>query len=112
MNRIRKTIHVISWAVIIILGMALLVRWNDISEPVITHIGAGISYGSKSTLAVIYIIEIIVNAVFTFGYEIPFAKEMRKTGTPNLLVDVVSVVLQAAALLVVSGFILPAVVTG
>ena len=46
---------------------------------VITHIGMGISYGSKNILPMLFCVELMVNVLFTLRYDIPLIREMRKS---------------------------------
>ena len=62
MEKARKITNLISWGIVIITGFLLLFNWNSIPESVIVHIGAGISYGSKNTLIVLFIVEIVAEA--------------------------------------------------
>lgn len=47
MEKVKKIINSISWVIVALTGILLIVKWNDIPALVITHIGMGISYGSK-----------------------------------------------------------------
>lgn len=53
--------------------------------------------------------EIIVNIVFTKGYDIPITKELRRKNDVSLLPDMINVFLQLTALLVWSAFVLSAI---
>ena len=50
MEKVKKIINSISWVIVALTGILLIVKWNDIPALVITHIGMGISYGSKNIL--------------------------------------------------------------
>ena len=109
MDKIKRIINYTSWGIIGITGLIFVVNWKNIPASVITHSGFGsVSYGSKYTLIIIFVIEIIVNLVFTLGYDIPYIKEIRKTRPPSFLVDGVSIFIQVLAVLVMSAFILQA----
>lgn len=110
MDKIKRIINYVSWGIIGITGLIFVVNWKNIPASVITHIGFGsVSYGSKYTLIIIFVIEIIANLVFTLGYDIPYIKEVRKTRQPSLLVDGLRIVIQAFAVLMMSAFILQTV---
>ena len=109
MDKIKKIINYVSWIIIGMSGILLLVNWENIPETVVTHIGLGISYGDKNNLIMFLIIEVIINAVFTMGYDISFIREMRKTRQPSYLIDGISMVIQVIAVLVMSAFILQAI---
>lgn len=55
------------------------------------------------------IMEIIVNIVFTKGYDIPMTKELRRKNSSSLLPDIINVFLQMTACLVLSAFVLSAI---
>ncbi len=109
MDKIKKIINYVSWIIIGMSGILLLVNWENIPETVVTHIGLGISYGDKNNLIMFLVIEVIINAVFTMGYDISFIREMRKTRQPSYLIDGISMVIQVIAVLVMSAFILQAI---
>ena len=109
MDRIKKIINYITWAMIAVTGILFFANWNSIPESVITHIGLGISYGSRNNLILLLIVEIIINVLFTLGYDIPYIKEVRKTRQPSFLVDGLSIVIQLFAVLMMSAFILQTV---
>ncbi len=109
MDKIKKIINYVSWIIIGMSGILLLVNWENIPETVVTHIGIGITYGGKNNLILFLIIEVIINAVFTMGYEISFIREMRKTRQPSSLIDGSSMVIQVIAVMVMSAFILQAI---
>ena len=61
MDKIKRIINYVSWGIIGITGLIFVVNWENIPASVITHIGFGsVSYGSKYTLIIIFVIEIIV----------------------------------------------------
>lgn len=110
MDKIKRIINYVSWGIIGITGFIFVVNWKNIPASVITHIGfVSVSYGSKYTLIIIFVIEIIANLVFTLGYDIPYIKEVRKTRQPSFLVDGLSIVIQSFAVLMMSAFILQTV---
>ena len=109
MDKIKKIINYVSWIIIGMSGILLLVNWENIPETVVTHIGLGSSYGGKNNLIMFLVIEVIINAVFTMGYDISFIREMRKTRQPSYLIDGISMVIQVIAVLVMSAFILQAI---
>ena len=75
------------------------------------HIGFGqISYGSKNMLLVILAVEILLNIVFTLGYDVSFIREMRKTKQSAAAVGLMSAVLQIIAVTVIEFFILAAII--
>lgn len=82
MDRIKKIINYITWAMIAVTGILFFANWNNIPESVITHIGLGVSYGSRNNLILLFIIEIIINTAFTLGYDIPFIRGMKKPDSP------------------------------
>ncbi len=47
MDKIKKIVNYVSWIIIGMTGILLLVNWENIPETVVTHIGAGISYGGQ-----------------------------------------------------------------
>lgn len=110
MEKARKITNVISWGIVVITGILLLVCWKDIPALVITHIGAGISYGSKNILLMIFGVELVVNVLFTLHYDIPFIREMRKSKVSSGLLDVMAIVIQIAAVIILSLFVLLAVI--
>ena len=88
-----------------------MIRWGDIPESVIIHIGfRQISYGSKNMLLVILAVGILLNIVFTLGYDVSFIREMRKTKQSAAAVGLMSAVLQIIAVNVIGFFILAAIV--
>lgn len=106
MDKIKRIINYVSWIIIGMTGILLLVNWENIPETVVTHIGAGISYGGKKKLILFFIIEVIINAVFTAGYDVSFIREMKKNRQPAYLIDGISMVIQVIVVLVMSAFIL------
>lgn len=54
MEKVKKIINSISWVIVALTGILLIVKWNDIPALVITHIGMGISYGSKNILPMLF----------------------------------------------------------
>lgn len=78
MEKMRKIINGISWGIVVITGILLIIEWNDIPALVITHIGTGISYGSKNLLPILFCIELVVTVLFTLHYDIPLVRDMRK----------------------------------
>ena len=109
MKKARKITNGISWGIVAITGILLLFSWKDIPESVITHIGAGISYGSKNTLLLIFGVEFIVSLLFTLNYDIPFVREMRKAKVSSRLLNIASIIIQITVLITLSLFILLAV---
>ena len=61
MEKVKKIINSISWVIVALTGILLIVKWNDIPALVITHIGMGISYGSKNILPMLFCIELVVS---------------------------------------------------
>ena len=111
MDKVKKIINYISWIIILILAAGLLIRWGNIPENVITHAGFGqISYGNKYMLIVILVLEILLNTVFTLGYDVSFIREMKKTKQPAGVIRFVSAVLQIAALIIIGFFFLAAII--
>ena len=111
MDKVKKIINYISWIIILALAAGLLIRWGDIPESVIIHIGFGqISYGSKNMLLVLLAVEILLNIVFTLGYDVSFIREMRKTKQSAAAVGLMSAVLQIIAVTVMGFFILAAII--
>lgn len=111
MNKVKRIINYISWIIILALTAGLLIRWGNIPESVIMHIGFGqISYGSKNMLLVILAVEILLNIVFTLGYDVSFIREMRKTKQSAAAVGLMSAVLQIIAVIVMGFFILAAII--
>ncbi|MFR9145995.1 MAG: hypothetical protein ACLVJ4_05150 [Mediterraneibacter sp.] len=84
-------------------------NWNNIPESVITHIGLGVSYGSRNNLILLFIIEIIINTAFTLGYDIPFIRGMKKTRQSSYLTEIISMAVRVLAVLIISAFILQGV---
>lgn len=107
MKQMRKIINYVSWLIIIILGIMLVIHWNRIPEFVMTDSGLGmISYGNKVSLIALYILEIIVNTMFTIGQDIPFIREVKKTKISPILVDVISIIIQMLVLIMICAFII------
>ncbi len=109
MDRIKKIINYITWAMIAVTGILFLANWNNIPESVITHIGLGVSYGSRNNLILLFIIEIIINTAFTLGYDIPFIRGMKKTRQTSYLTEIISMAVRVLAVLIISAFILQGV---
>lgn len=109
MEKARKITNLISWGIVIITGLLLLLNWPDIPSSVIVHIGAGISYGSKNTLIVLFIVDIVLNVLFTLRYDIPFVRELRKTRVSSGVPEAAAIVMQIAAVIILSVFVLLAV---
>lgn len=106
MDKIKKIVNYVSWIIIGMTGILLLVNWENIPETVVTHIGAGISYGGKKNLILFFIIEVIINAVFTAGYDVSFIREMKKTRQSSYLAEIISMAVRVLAVLIISAFIL------
>lgn len=107
MENVKKGVQVFSWFILIGIGILLFVNQEQIGSSVAMHSGGGrISYGSKTTLLALFVIEIVVNALFTFGYDIPFIKAMKRTKQPTAFVNSIAMVIQLMALFVMSAFIL------
>ena len=110
MEKVRKMIKVISWAIVVLTGIILFGSWNDMPTLVITHIGMGISYGSKNILPMLFCVELMVNVLFTLRYDIPLIREMRKSKVSSKFVDVMAIIMQMVAVVILSLFVLLAVV--
>lgn len=110
MQKVRKIINGISWGIVVLTGIILIVSWNDIPTSVITHIGMGISYGSKNILPMLFCVELVVNVLFTFRYDIPLIQEMRKSKVSSKLLDVMAIIMQMVVVVILSLFVLLAVV--
>ena len=111
MDKVKKIINYISWIIILALATRLLIAWRDRPDTVIIHIGFGqISYGSKNILLVILAVEILLNIIFTLGYDVSFIREMRKTKQSAAAVGLMSAVLQIIAVTVIGFFILAAII--
>lgn len=106
MDKIKKIVNYVLWIIIGMTGILLLVNWENVPETVVTHIGAGISYGGKKNLILFFIIEVIINAVFTAGYDVSFIREMKRTRQPSYRIDGISMVIRGIMVLVMSVFIL------
>lgn len=111
MKNIKIAVNVISWSIIVILGAMMILNWNEIGQQVKIHsdLANGFSTGYKSILLAIYIMEIIVNIVFTKGYDISMTKGLRRKNSTSLLPDIINVFLQLTALFVLSTFVLSAI---
>ena len=109
MEKARKITNLISWGIVIITGFLLLFHWNSIPESVIVHIGAGISYGSKNTLIVLFIVEIVLNILFTLQHDVSFIRELKKAKVSSGLAEAAKIVIQIAAVIILSVFVLLAV---
>ena len=72
-------------------------------------IGAGISYGSKNTLIVLFIVEIVLNILFTLQYDVSFIRELKKKKVSYGLAEAAAIVIQIAAVIILSVFVLLAV---
>ena len=110
MENAKKIISIISWGIVVLTGILLIVNWNDISPLVITHIGMGISYGSKNILPMLFCVELVINVLFTLHYDIPIIREMRKSKVSSKFLDVMAIIIQMAAVIILSLFILLAVI--
>ena len=92
-------------------GILLIVKWNDIPALVITHIGMGISYGSKNILPMLFCIELVVTFLFTLRLTtIPFIREMRKSKVSRKFLDIMAIIIQMVVVVILSLFVLLAVV--
>ena len=111
MKNLKIAVNVISWSIIFLLGVMMILKWNEIGQQVKMHsdLAGGFSMGDKSILLAIYIMEIIVNIVFTKGYDIPMTKELRRKNSTSFLPDIINVFLQMTACLVLSAFVLSAI---
>lgn len=76
----------------------------------ITHIGMGISYGSKNILPMLFCIELVVTFLFTLRYDIPFIREMRKSKVSRKFLDIMAIIIQMVGVVILSLFVLLAVV--
>ena len=94
MEKVKKIINSISWVIVALTGILLIVKWNDIPALVITHIGMGISYGSKNILPMLFCIELVVTFLFTLRYDIPFIREMRKSKVSRKFLDIMAIIIQ------------------
>lgn len=110
MEKVRKFISGISWGIVAITGILLIVEWNDIPELIITHIGMGISYGSKNLLPMLFCIELVVTVLFTLHYDIPFIRDMRKSKVSSKFLGIMAIIMQMVVVVIVSLFVLLAVV--
>ena len=110
MEKVRKIINGISWGIVVLTGIILIVSWNDIPTSVITHIGMGISYGSKNILPMLFCVEFVVNVLFTFRYDIPLIQEMRKSKVSSKFLDIMAIIMQMVVVVILSLFVLLAVV--
>lgn len=106
----KKIINYSSWLIIAATAILLFINWNRIPASVITHAGLGqISYGSKTMLIAVLTIEIIINFLFTLGYDMPFIQALRKTRTAKPAIRFTAVFLQIIAVIIMSLFILSAI---
>ena len=110
MEKVKKIINSISWVIVALTGILLIVKWNDIPALVITHIGMGISYGSKNILPMLFCIELVVTFLFTLRYDIPFIREMRKSKVSRKFLDIMAIIIQMVGVVILSLFVLLAVV--
>ena len=83
MDRIKKIINYITWAMIAVTGILFLI--------------------------LLFIIEIIINTAFTLGYDIPFIRGMKKTRQSSYLTEIISMAVRVLAVLIISAFILQGV---
>ena len=77
---------------------------------VITHIGAGISYGNKNILLIIFCIVFVVSVLFTLHYDIPIIREMKKSKVSNNLLNIMEIVIQMVVVIILSLFVLLTVI--
>ena len=110
MEKVRKTVNSISWGIVVLTGIILIASWNDIPKLVITHIGMGISYGSRNIMPMLFCIELMVNVLFTLRYDIPLIRDMRKSKVSSKFLGVMAIIMQIIVVAIVSLFILLAVV--
>ena len=108
MEKVKKIINSISWVIVALTGILLIVKW--IPALVITHIGMGISYGSKNILPMLFCIELVVTFLFTLRYDIPFIREMRKSKVSRKFLDIMAIIIQMVGVVILSLFVLLAVV--
>ena len=110
MKRFRKVTNYLTWIVIALSAFLLLIFWSRIPASVVTHFNFySFSFGPKSTLIILLVIEIAVNALLTFGYDVSFIREIRKLNHSPRLIDILTVVLQSLAVGVLSAFIVAGV---
>ena len=64
---------------------------------------------SKNTLIVLFIVEIVLNILFTLQYDVSFIRELRKKKISYGLAEAVAIVIQIAAVIILSVFVLLAV---
>ncbi|HJA66620.1 MAG TPA: hypothetical protein H9955_09935 [Candidatus Mediterraneibacter cottocaccae] len=111
MKRFRKVTNCLTWTAIALSALLLLVFWSRIPSSVVTHFNFhSFSFGPKSTLIILLIIEIVANALLTFGYDVTFIREIRKINNSPRLIDVLTVILQILAVGVISAFIIAGIV--
>lgn len=110
MEKVRKIVNSISWGIVVVTGIILIASWNDIPKSVITHIGMGISYGSKNILPMLFFIELMVTVLFTLRCDVPLIRDMRKSKVSSKFLGVMAIIMQIIVVAVVSLFILLAVV--
>ena len=110
MEKARKIINGISWGIVVITGILLFANWRTIPSLVITHIGAGISYGNKNILLIIFCIELVVSVLFTLHYDIPIIREMKKSKVANNLLNIMEIVIQMVVVIILSLFVLLTVI--
>lgn len=110
MKTLRKIVNVVLWIIIVMIGCMMLYKWNEIGQQVKAHsnLTGGFSMGDKSILVAIFMMEIIVNIIFTKGYDLPITKQLRQNNA-SILPDIINLFLQITALLVLSAFVLAAI---
>ena len=65
MIKIKKIVDVLSWFIILILGLLLIVRWHEIDSNVIIHSGlfGDFSYGNKIFLVYILFTPVMIQKI-------------------------------------------------
>ena len=108
MIKIKKIVDVLSWFIILILGLLLIVRWHEIDSNVIIHSGlfGDFSYGNKIFLVYILSFGVIINLLLTFNYDIPFTKQLKKSFLSIKSINIIKIFLQILIISIISIYII------
>lgn len=71
----------LSWLIILITGFILVIQWNSVDSMIGIHIhllGEMDQLGNKYFLLVLFAVEIIINLLFTFHYDLQINHELKK----------------------------------
>ena len=73
MKKFKTIVKVISWILLLSLGVLMLTFWTDIPDIVGIHVnlaGQVDNYGNKSILLIVWCVVVVVNILYTLDYRV------------------------------------------